>query len=475
MTQPHPTPHGQTTDRVDEHVIRTYQRSHEVFVGGRGATLIDRDGREFIDFLAGIAVSALGHAYPPLIAAVSDQVGRIVHSSNLLRHPYTEAVASRIAELTGLEASFFTNSGTEANEAALKLARKVQKDRGQPDRVAFVALHAAFHGRSMGALSCTHAEKYRKPFGPLLPVTFVPQNDVDALAAAIRDTRPAAFLCEPIQGEGGILELAAEFLAAARELCDETGTVLVHDEVQSGSGRTGKFLASQWHGVAPDVVTLAKPIAGGLPMGMMTVRAELADVLKPGDHGSTFAGGPLVCRAALVLLDALRDGLLDNVQARGRELRDGLLALQQRHSCISAVRGRGLLLGLRLSRGAPELHKEHHRRRGRPRARALRARPRHPRLNCHHAHHRHRLRDPAAQGPAVHRPSRPGRRRDHLPRQRDPQGRPRGLHRRAQAQEAGDAVREGEPAHALHLRRRHAGPRRLGGVLRTPPRPPRQP
>jgi acetylornithine/succinyldiaminopimelate/putrescine aminotransferase len=226
--------------------------------------------------------------------------------------------------------------------------------------VAFVALHAAFHGRSMGALSCTHAEKYRKHFEPLLPVTFVPQNDVDALAKAIRSTKPAAFLCEPIQGEGGILELSREFLVAARELCDATGTIFIHDEIQCGSGRTGKFLASQWHGVEPDVVTLAKPIAGGLPMGMMTVRKELATVFQAGDHGSTFAGGPLVCRAALVLLDALEHGLLDNVQARGAQLRDGMLALRKRFPVISDVRGRGLIVGLRLSRGAPELQKHLH-------------------------------------------------------------------------------------------------------------------
>ncbi|MEZ5962601.1 MAG: acetylornithine/succinylornithine family transaminase [Planctomycetota bacterium] len=346
---------------MDEHVIHTYKRAPEVFVSGRGATLVDRDGKEHIDFLAGIAVSALGHAYPPLIEAVSDQVERVVHLSNLLRHPYTEAVATRVAEATGLEASFFTNSGTEANEAALKLARKVQKDRGKGHRVAFVALHAAFHGRSMGALSCTHAEKYRKPFGPLFPVTFVPQDDVDALARALRETEPAAFLCEPIQGEGGVRELSAEFMQAARQLCDETGTVLVHDEIQCGTGRTGRFLASQWHDVQPDVVTLAKPIAGGLPMGMMTVRKEFAEVLQPGDHGSTFAGGPLVCRAALVLLDALRDGLLDDVQARGRQLRDGLCALQARHAAIREVRGRGLMLGLRLERGAADVHQELHR------------------------------------------------------------------------------------------------------------------
>lgn len=345
---------------MDEHVIRTYQRAEEVFVAGHGATLVDRDGKEYVDFLAGIAVSALGHAYPPLVEALRDQVGRVVHLSNLFRHPYTEQVAARLAELTGLEASFFTNSGTEANEAALKLARKWQKDQGRPERVSFVALHGAFHGRSMGSLSCTHTEKYRKPFEPLLPVTFVPPDDIDALAAALRTTRPAAFLCEPVQGEGGIRELSSAFLVAARELCDETQTLYVHDEIQCGTGRTGRFLASQWSAVQPDVVTLAKPIAGGLPMGVMVVRNELADVFRPGDHGSTFAGGPLVCRAALVLLDALENGLLDTVQARGAQLRAGLEALARRFPRITEVRGRGLMLGLRLADGAPELQKRLH-------------------------------------------------------------------------------------------------------------------
>ncbi len=343
---------------MDEHLIRSYNRAAEVFVDGHGSILRDRDGREFVDFLAGIAVSALGHAWPPLVEALRDQVGRVVHLSNLLRHPYTEQVAGHIADFTGLDASFFTNSGTEANEAAFKLARKVQKDRGQGDRISFVALHAAFHGRTFAALSCTHAEKYRKPFEPLLPVTFVPQDDVDALARAIHDTRPAALIYEPIQGEGGIRELSAEFLRAARRLCDETGTILIHDEIQSGCGRTGRFLAADWHGVKPDVVTLAKPIAGGVPMGVMTVRQELAEAFKPGDHGSTFAGGPLVCRAALVLLGALREGLLDNVTARGAQLRAGFLDLQKTHAVITEVRGRGLLIGVRLARNAPELQKK---------------------------------------------------------------------------------------------------------------------
>ena len=343
---------------MDEHLIRTYNRAAEVFVDGHGSILRDREGREFVDFLAGIAVSALGHAYPPLVEALRDQVGRVVHLSNLLRHPYTERVAEHVATFTGLEASFFTNSGTEANEAAFKLARKVQKDRGQPERTSFVALHAAFHGRTFAALSCTHAEKYRTPFEPLLPVTFVPQDDIAALTRAIHDTKPAALIYEPIQGEGGIRELAPTFMAAARRLCDETGTILIHDEIQSGCGRTGRFLAADWHGIKPDVVTLAKPIAGGVPMGVMTVRKELTDVLKPGDHGSTFAGGPLVCRAALVLLDALRDGLLDNVQARGAQLRKGFTALQREFPVITEIRGRGLMIGVRLAKGAPELQKK---------------------------------------------------------------------------------------------------------------------
>lgn len=342
---------------MDEGLMKTYARADEVFVAGNGAVLQDSTGREFLDWLAGIAVSALGHGHPELAAALRDQVGKVVHLSNLFRHPYTEQVATRLCQLTDMAAAFFTNSGTEAVECALKLARKAMHGRGTPERTCFVALEGGFHGRSLGALSLTWNEKYRKPFQPLQKVTWVPPEDTPALAHALDTHEPAALVIEPIQGEGGIRELSADYLRTARELCTKTGTLLVHDEIQSGCGRTGRFLAAQHAGVVPDVVTLAKPIAAGLPMGACLTTAALADTFQKGEHGSTFAGGPLVCRAALVFLDEVERGLLGNVQERGAELRAGLQQLQRELPIVREVRGRGLMLGLRLHHSAEAVQK----------------------------------------------------------------------------------------------------------------------
>ena len=343
---------------MDEGLMKTYARADEVFVGGRGALLFDSTGREYIDLLAGIAVSALGHAHPEFVAAVRDQVGKVVHLSNLFRHPYTEQVATRLCALTDMAAAFFTNSGTEAVECALKLARKAMHVRGTPERTSFVAVEGGFHGRTLGAVSLTWNEKYRKPFQPLQKVTWVPPDDVRALEKALVADKPAAFVVEPIQGEGGIRELSPAFLRAARELCTKTGTLLVHDEVQSGCGRTGRFLAAQHDGVVPDVVALAKPIAAGLPMGACLVTAPFADTFQKGEHGSTFAGGPLVCRTALVFLDEVDRGLLGNVTDRGAELAAGLRELQKRLPIVREVRGKGLMLGLRLHHSAEAVQKE---------------------------------------------------------------------------------------------------------------------
>ncbi|MCR9243586.1 MAG: acetylornithine transaminase [bacterium] len=334
-------------------LMTTYAQRDEVFVRGQGARVTDANGREYLDFLAGIAVSALGHAHPAVVAAVQDQIGSVAHLSNLFRHPYAESVAARLCGYAAMDAVFFTNSGTESIECALKIARKVMHARGESERRGFLALHDGFHGRSFGALSLTHAEKYRAPFAPLLTTHWVPAGDRAALATALRKHRPAALVLEPIQGEGGIRPLSTAFLQAARELCDATDTLLIHDEIQSGCGRTGRFLAAQHADVTPDIVTLAKPLAAGLPMGACLARGEAARALQPGDHGSTFAGGPLVCRTALAFFDALDAGLQDNVGARGNELRAGLDALATELEIVTEVRGRGLMLGLELRHSAP--------------------------------------------------------------------------------------------------------------------------
>lgn len=345
---------------MDEHVLSTYLRADEVFVRGEGARLWDSDGRQWIDFLGGIAVSALGHNHPRLVAELTDQLGRLIHTSNLFRHPYTEEVATRVARLCGLEAVFFTNSGAEAVEAALKISRKHQRRLGHPKRTGFVALEGSFHGRTLGALSVTHTAKYREPFEPLVPgVYFVPPDDGAALESALRERQPAALIMEPIQGESGVRCLEPDYLRAARRLASETGTLLIHDEVQCGSGRTGTFLYSEQLDIRPDIVTLAKPIAAGLPMGMAVVSKELAGTLQPGDHGSTFAGGPLVCRGALCFLDEVEQhALLENVRSRGAQLRAGLEEFRRDFGVVNELRGLGLIQGLRLERGAEALQKK---------------------------------------------------------------------------------------------------------------------
>lgn len=346
---------------IEAGVMPTYARCDEVFVTGSGATVVDQDGREYLDFLAGIAVNALGHGHPRMTAELQDQLGKVVHLSNLFRHPYTESVATRLCEHTGMAAAFFTNSGTESVECAMKIARKAMHNRGTPERTSFVALERAFHGRSLGALSLVHNAKYRTPFAPLLDVTWVAPNDVARLQHTVREQKPAALFLEPIQGEGGLGELSREFLHAARAVCTETGTVLVHDEIQSGCGRTGTFLAAQHHDVTPDVVTLAKPIGAGLPMGVCLANEDLAGTLEAGEHGTTFGGGPLVCRAAQVFLDELDGGLLEHVQQRGEQLRSGLEQLQHELPVVREVRGRGLMLGLRLDRPAAAAREALHR------------------------------------------------------------------------------------------------------------------
>jgi predicted acetylornithine/succinylornithine family transaminase len=325
---------------LDEaYVMHTYARQPVAFVRGEGATLYDADGAEYLDFVAGISVCNTGHCHPRVVEAIREQAERLLHVSNLYLNEPAMRLAERLAASSGGEARvFFSNSGAEANEAALKLARK--RRRGGE----FVVLEGAFHGRTMGSLSATPQETKQEPFAPLVPgFVTVPRDDPDALAAAV-DERTAAVLVEPIQGESGVWPLDERVLVAARDACDRAGALLVFDEVQSGMGRTGTLWAFEQAPVRPDVFTVAKALASGLPAGACVALGEAADVLAAGDHGSTFAGGPVVASAALATLDVIDDeDFLASVRRVGARLRDGIERLRAQGR-VAAVRGTGLML-----------------------------------------------------------------------------------------------------------------------------------
>lgn len=334
--------------RDRDYVLPTYARSAFHPVRGRGARLFDASGRAYWDLLAGIAVNALGYAHPRLRRALRQEAGGLLHVSNLFYHATQGELAERLVFRSGLARAFFCNSGTEANEAALKIARKAR-----PGRARVVALQESFHGRTLGALSLTGHEPYRTPFEPLPPAAhFVPPNDEAALEAAV-DGSTAAIFMEPILGEGGVVPLTPAYLRAARRVADETGALLVLDEIQCGMGRTGTLFAFQQAGIRPDMVTLAKPLGGGLPLGCVLAGPGLISVLAPGDHGTTFGGNPLACRLGLEVMKALEeDGLLQRVEAMGAWLGPRLESLRRRVPAIVDVRGRGLMWGIELSREA---------------------------------------------------------------------------------------------------------------------------
>jgi len=321
---------------------------------GRGAKLVDADGKVYWDLLAGIAVNALGYRHPRLVKTLRSEATDLLHVSNLFYQPAQGELAERLVTLSGLARAFFCNSGTEANEAAIKFARLANPGRGK-----LVALDNSFHGRTVGAVSLTGNPPYREPFEPLLPgVTFLPANDVDALRAAVDSATSAVFL-EPIQGEGGIVPLSPEYLRIARELCDATGAVLVFDEIQCGLGRTGKLFAFQRAGVVPDVVTMAKPLGGGLPLGAVLVNERIAALVKPGHHGTTFGGNPVACRLGLAVLDELVEGgLVARVEETGAWLGKKLAALTKRCPAVVDVRGAGLIRGIELDREAAPVQKK---------------------------------------------------------------------------------------------------------------------
>jgi predicted acetylornithine/succinylornithine family transaminase len=328
------------------YAIATYARFPVHFVRGSGCRLWDADGREYLDFLAGISVLNVGHCHPRIVEAVREQAGQLTHVSNLFYSEPALRLCALLAECSLGGKVFLTNSGAEANEAALKLVRKARPG-GE-----IVVLEGAFHGRTYGALSATPQESKQAPFAPLVPGFRVVPKDAAALHAAVGE-RTAAVLLEPIQGESGIHVLDERLLLAARAACDRVGAALVFDEIQSGMGRTGTLWAYEQTGVVPDALTCAKSLGGGLPVGALVAGSRLADVFEPGDHGSTFAGGPVACAAALIALEICSDkSLLARVKILGERLRAGLESLE----ALEAVRGRGLMIGFDLrDGGAPDL------------------------------------------------------------------------------------------------------------------------
>ena len=328
-----------------DHVMATYARFPVQFVRGEGASLWDEQDREYLDFLCGISVTNIGHCHPAVVAAVREQAGKLMHVSNLFYTEPSMRLAERLSSSSLGGKVFFCNSGAEATEAALKLARKA---RAGGD---VVVVHGAFHGRTYGALSATPQEAKQAPFAPLVPGFRAVAPEPEAIAAAV-DERTAAVLLEAIQGESGVHVLSAEALSAARAACDEHGAALIFDEVQCGMGRTGSLWAYEQTGVTPDAITVAKALGGGLPIGALVTGPRLADVFVPGDHGSTFAGGPVVCAGALAALDVTDDPeLLGAARARGIRLQAGLERLPH----VVSVRGRGLMLACELDVPAPDI------------------------------------------------------------------------------------------------------------------------
>jgi predicted acetylornithine/succinylornithine family transaminase len=333
-----------------KHVLQTYRRTPVVFVRGEGCYLWDSSGNRYLDLVSGVGVASLGHANPALAAALADQSSTLAHTSNLYFHPLQGQVAERLAALSGLDRTFFCNSGTEANEGCLKFARRYWHTQGATGRTKYVAFTHAFHGRTFGSLSVTWDEHYRAPFAPLIEgVTFVDPADPAALLAAVSDST-AAIVMEAIQGEGGVRPLSAAIADAIREAQARTGTLLIADEVQCGLGRTGVAFGYQRLGLVPDLVAVGKALGGGVPVGATLLSERVASAIFAGDHGSTYGGNLLACRAALVVLDALTTGgLMERVGQVGAVLEAGLRRLAERHPVVREVRGAGLMWGIDLS------------------------------------------------------------------------------------------------------------------------------
>ena len=331
------------------YLLGTYNRYPIALTRGKGVFLYDLDDKRYLDFVAGLGVNALGHAHPRIVKTIREQAGKLIHVSNLYYHEYQGALAEKLCTLSGLDRAFFQNSGTEAIEGSIKLARLAGHRAGGEGKSRLVALQGSYHGRTFGALSLTGQEKHRKGFEPMLEeVTFVAQNDSEGLRAAVNDNT-CAIVLEPIFGEGGIYECSVEFLQECRAAADRHKAALIFDEIQCGLGRTGTMFAFQSFGVTPDMVAIAKPIAAGLPLGAFLAKEEFANAISAGQHGTTFGGGPLACRVALEFLAIVEEEkLLDNVNKVGLYLQQELKAIVEKSAAAKEVRGRGFIQGINL-------------------------------------------------------------------------------------------------------------------------------
>jgi acetylornithine aminotransferase/acetylornithine/N-succinyldiaminopimelate aminotransferase len=339
----------------EKYLFSTYKRAKLFCANGSGAYLVDLDGKRYLDLLGGISVNSLGYNHPRIVNALVEQGRKLIHCSNLFYNSYQGLLAKKLVEISGMSKAFFTNSGTEAMEAALKLARSYGNAQKEENKSVILTLKNSFHGRTFGALSITTQEKYQAPFRPLVPdIEVVEELTVAALEKAF-SPRVCAIVIEPIQGEGGVVPMPADFMQAARELCDKYNALLIADEIQCGLGRTGKYFGFEHFGIKPDVITLAKSLAAGYPLGAMLGNDRVAYSFQPGDHGTTFGGGPLACRLALEVINVIEEeGLIARVNEMGNLLIQGIKQLAAKHSMISEVRGMGLMIGAQIGNDAPE-------------------------------------------------------------------------------------------------------------------------
>jgi len=348
-----PTTLEQIAELERKYLLTTYNRYPVVLERGKGVFLYDIEGKRYLDFVSGLGVNALGHAHPRIVKAIREQAAKLLHVSNLYYHEYQGPLAEKLCALSGgssgMSRAFFSNSGTEAIEGSIKLARLAGHRAGGDAKCRLVALEGSYHGRTFGALSLTGQDKHRKGFEPMLEgVTFVKQNDGEGLRAAVNDNT-CAIVLEPIFGEGGIYECSAEFLGECRAAADRHKAALIFDEIQCGLGRTGKIFAFQNFEVTPDIVAIAKPLAAGLPLGAFLAKEEFASAISPGQHGTTFGGGPLACRVALEFLAIVEDEkLLENVNKVGAYLQQELRGLVEKRAAAKEVRGRGFIQGIEL-------------------------------------------------------------------------------------------------------------------------------